>query len=163
MAIGQRGVQLLRVMLKIKLDAYHYDTIKRRSVASRYHGSKIFSTETRREKSNRFTLAKQQHCTCITLFFNMCEPSLHDCVRNGEGEHFFFLLRYGRSGLNPRQFRQHLTNLMKVNTIDEVLRIHFLSDVFGLLSSGNFATVQREVIISPLYWLTRILSITNSW
>ena len=58
------------------------------------------------------------------------------------GQIFSFLLlllRYGRSGLNPRQFRQHLTNLMKVNTIDEVVRIHFLRDVFGLLSSGNFA------------------------
>ena len=53
----------------------------------------------------------------------------------------FFLLRYGRSGLNPGQFRQHLTNLMEVNNIDEVVRIHFLSDVFGLLSSGNFATM----------------------
>ena len=62
MAIGQRGVQLLRVILKKKMGAYHYDTIKRRSVTSRYHGSKISvstrgslskttATATRREKA----------------------------------------------------------------------------------------------------------------
>ena len=56
-------------------------TIERRSVTSRYHGSNISGSlnngelkrqrrrrQRERQKSNRFILAKQQLCTCITLF-----------------------------------------------------------------------------------------------
>ena len=39
--------------------------------------------------------------------------------------------------LNPRQFRQHLTNLMSMNSL-------FLSDIFSLLLSRNFATMAHN-------------------
>ena len=43
-----------------------------------------------------------------------------------------------------RKFRQHLTNSMKLNKIDDVEQkhsSHFLSNVFGLLSFRNVATM----------------------
>ena len=51
--------------------------------------------------------------------------------------------RHSTFAFNHREFRKHLTNkwnwvgLLKFETV----RIHFLSDVFGLLSSKNFATM----------------------
>ena len=35
------------------------------------------ATATKTGKSNRFRLAKQQFCTCITLFLYISLPSLH--------------------------------------------------------------------------------------
>ena len=55
----------------------------------------------------------------------------------------FSKLRCGPFGFNPRKFPQHLTN--KWNWIRsmkfETVQLHFLSDVFGLVSSRNFATM----------------------
>ena len=89
-------------------------------------------------------------------FLNISWPSLHGCVRKlpyctclpySVGEQiFFFFLRFSPSGLNCRQFCQHLTNLMKVDIINEVCNSmnSLLSDLFGLLSSRNFATMARN-------------------
>ena len=48
----------------------------------------------------------------------------------------------------------------------ETARIHFLSDVFGLLSSRNLLPWQRDVTTSPLYFTIvfgSIKSCTNCW
>ena len=49
-------------------------------------------------------------------FLNISEPSLHVLRQEWSWwtNFLFFLLRYGRSGLNPRQFRHHLTNLISL-------------------------------------------------
>ena len=55
----------------------------------------------------------------------------------------FSKLKYARFGFNPRKFRQHFTNEMKLNKIDEVLKSanSLFKWVFGLLSSRNFDTM----------------------
>ena len=88
-----------------------------------------------RRKTNRFILAKQQLCTCITLFctilsgrctiatwnFLISRTRSMELVNTAQNFSFSFSkLRYGPFGFNPRESRQHLTNWMKLNKIDEV-------------------------------------------
>ena len=71
------------------------------------------------ETSNRFILAKQQLCTCITLFCmflsRRCRAATWNflILRTRFTQKFpfsFSKLRCGPYGFNPRKFRQHLTN-----------------------------------------------------
>ena len=112
------------------------------------------------KKNNRFKLAKQQLCTCITLFctflsrrcksatwnFLISRARFMELMNTAQEFSFSFCkLRYGPFGFNPRQFRQDFKNKKKLNKIamkfETVRGIHFLRDVFALLSSGNFATM----------------------
>ena len=85
----------------------------------------------KRQKSNRFILAKQQLCTCITLFCTFlsrrcstatwnflnsraCFMELVDTTQNL----LFLFLKYGPFRFNPRKFRHHFINQMKLNKID---------------------------------------------
>ena len=88
------------------------------------HNNKELKTRHRRrqrelEKSNRFILAKQQLCTCITLFCmflsRRCRAATWNflILRTRFTQKFpfsFSKLRCGPYGFNPRKFRQHLTN-----------------------------------------------------
>ena len=93
----------------------------------KFFGSPSFLEQRRRrrqrerEKNNRFRLAKQQLCTCITLFY-ISWPLLHKCYMKlpsfmlslyKVGEHntkiFFFFFK--TLEFNARKFRQYLTNL----------------------------------------------------
>ena len=111
------------------------------------------------KKSKRFLLTKQQICTCITLFCTFFLPSLHPCdtklpnftrLLYGVGEHntkvvFFPLLNLDT--VLSDSTRENLANICQIkwNWIKslkfEAVRTRFLSDVFGLLSSKNFATI----------------------
>ena len=90
-------------------------------------------------KSKRFILAKQQLCTCITLFctflslrcttvtwiLNFTRPLYGG--RWTQKKNFFFSsskLRYGPFGFNLRRFPQHLTNWRSMTL--ETMRIHFM-------------------------------------
>ena len=83
-----------------------------------------------RQKSNRFRLAKQQLCTCITLFLYISLPSLHDYdVKRpnstffGEREYktttFLFFswtsIQSFRIQLQKKKLCQHLTNWTRRN------------------------------------------------
>ena len=82
-------------------------------------------------KSNRFILAKQQLCTCITLFCTFLSRSsaIPNFTRllHGAGEHDtklplpFSKLWYGPFRFNPRKFCKHLHKL-KLNKIHEFLK-----------------------------------------
>ena len=82
------------------------------------------------QKSNRFRLAKQHLCTCITLFFFAVVTQLRRRIRlgfHGGREHkfkttalFFFswtLIQFFRIQLQ-KQIHQHLTNCMRWNKSD---------------------------------------------
>ena len=86
-----------------------------RSVTSGCHGE--------RQKSDKFILAKQQLCTCITLFCTFLSRRFTTATGNilisrarsmefvnTEHKLSFSKLRYGPFGFNPREFCQHLTN-----------------------------------------------------
>ena len=93
-----------------------------------------------RQRSNRFRQAKQQLCTCITLFMYISLPSLHDynvklpnltfCRGRGteDNDFFFFFWTLMQS------FRFQLLTRIKrdgINAIKfEAAQIHFFSDVF---------------------------------
>ena len=121
--------------------------IDRRGVTSRCYGSKNSGSQqwwakartkaatARAAITNRFILAKQQLCTCITLFctflsgrctnatwnFLISRTRSMELVNTAQNFSFSFSkLRYGPFGFNPRESRQHLTNWMKLNKIDEV-------------------------------------------
>ena len=99
-------------------------------------------------------MAKRQLCTCITLFSVFLNHrytiatwnclSEWKCVKSGVRERnpkFFF--RNGPFRFKPRKFAniwQIKWNLLRSVTF-ETVRIHFLTDVFGLLSYRNFATM----------------------
>ena len=119
------------------------------------------ATSTKTAKRNRFISAKEQPCTCIMLFCTFlgcrCTKSCDMKLPN------FTLPLYGVQG----QWTQH-KNLFLFLNLDTVLsdsipekfaniwqikwnrirsikfetvQIHFLSDVFGVLPSRNFATM----------------------
>ena len=121
--------------------------IERRVVTSCCYGSKNSGSQqwwakarttaatTRAAKTNKFILAKQKLYTCITLFCTFLSSRctiatwnfLISCACSMElvntAQKFslsFSKLWYGPFGFNPREFRQHLTNWMKLNKIDEV-------------------------------------------
>ena len=87
-----------------------------------------------RQKSNRFRLAKQQLCTCITLFLYISLPSLHEynvkvqCLRIQLQRH---LPTFERVRIGAMQF--------------EVARIHFLSDIFVAVAVGESPPSQSLV------------------
>ena len=78
-------------------------------------------------------LAKEQLCTCITLFcscrcttetwnFLILRAHFMELVSTTQQFSFSFSKhRYGPFGFNPRKFHQHLSNWMKLNKIDEIL------------------------------------------
>ena len=84
-----------------------------------------------RQKSNRFILANQQLCMCITLFCTFLSRSstIPNFTRllHGAGEHDtklplpFSKLWYGPFRFNPRKFCKHLHKL-KLNKIHEFLK-----------------------------------------
>ena len=97
------------------------------------------------QKSNRFILAKEQLCTCITLFFTFfscrCETTTWKCLMSRFVENVntrqqlsfsFPEPWYSPLGLNSKKIFQHLT--IKRDGISvikyEAARIHFLCDVF---------------------------------
>jgi len=78
-----------------------------------------------RQKSNRFRLTKQQFCTCISLFWTISLPLLHDYFvkvpnftfcwgRERRRTTFFFFsvpeLWYSLLAFNSRKICQHLMN-----------------------------------------------------
>ena len=114
-----------------------------------------------RQKSNGFRLAKQQLCTCITLFcrfpnrrcptstWNFLISRAHFIEQVNTTWKFSFPVCKLRScpfGFNTR----NVANIWQIkwNGIksmkSETVRTHFLIKVFGLLSSRNFATIARS-------------------
>ena len=102
-----------------------------------------------RQKSKRFRLAKQQLCTCITLFCTFlcrrCTTTTWKCLisrfvedgNTGQQPSFSFLeLWYSPSELNS----QRIANIWRIKRdgisaiMFEAARIHFLSDVFVAFS-----------------------------
>ena len=111
-----------------------------------------------RQKSNRFILAKQQLCTCITLFCTFlnrrCKSATWNflisraCLWGWWTQHKNFLCLFLKSDTVlsnsiPDDFAKILQT--KWNWIRsmkfETVRIHLLRDVFALLSSRNIATM----------------------
>ena len=103
--------------------------MERRSVTSRYHGSKIFGSQQRelrqqrgrrqreRQECNKFILVKQQLCTYITLFcifFSYCctTSTWNFLITRGrftvnttqKVSFSISRLRYGSFGFNPENF-----------------------------------------------------------
>ena len=100
-----------------------------------------------RLKGNRFRLAKQQLCTCITLFCALlcCRYTITSSnvlpefvsfrlgriwTQDNDSLFFFFSKIWFIPEFNSRRIRQHLANWTKCNENDEVL-IHSFSDVFA--------------------------------
>ena len=103
--------------------------------------------ENSKKNSIRLTLAKQQLCTCITLFctfpsrryttatwhFKFQEPALYGVSENKNFSPSFSKLRYGPFGFSPSNF----ADIWQIKWIwirwmmikFELVRIHFLSDV----------------------------------
>ena len=145
--------------------------IERRSVTSPHHGSTISGwqlnqlrwpvTEGERQKSDSFLLTKQQIWMIVhhaTLFISL--PLLHPCDMKLAN---FSCLLYGVGAWT--QHNSCLFLFLNLNTVlldstwenfanicqikwnwirwmmFEAVWIHFLSDVFSLLSSKNFATM----------------------
>ena len=110
-------------------------------------------------KSLRFLLAKQQLCTCITLFciflsrrcttatWNLLisRTGLKEDVNTQHNNFLFLFLNLDAvlSDLTPENFpniwqiKWNWIRSMKFETV----QLHFLSDVFGLVWSRNFATM----------------------
>ena len=110
-------------------------------------------------KSLRFLLAKQQLCTCITLFciflsrrcttatWNLLisRTGLKEDVNTQHNNFLFLFLNLDAvlSDLTPENFpniwqiKWNCISSMKFETV----QLHFLSDVFGLVWSRNFATM----------------------
>ena len=129
------------------------------------------------KKNNRFLLTKQQICTCIMLIWSFlcrrCTPATWKFqishARFMESVNTTQKLSFSFSKLNTvlsDSTWENFTNIcqMKWNWMGsmkfEKVRIHFLSDVFGLLSSKNFATMTTwrndfsfSLIPSDLSWL----------
>ena len=98
-----------------------------------------------RQKSNRFRLAKQQLCTCITLICTFlcrcCKTTTWKCLNSrfvedgntGQPPSFSFPeLWYSPLEFNSKRNCQRLTNQTRWNKRDkfEAARIHSLGDVF---------------------------------
>ena len=92
--------------------------------------------------------ASRFFCTFLSRCGHNCDMKISDftCplygVRKQNTNFFSFSfskLRYGPFEFSPRKFHQYLTH-QRVTKF-ETVRVHFLSDVFGLLSSRNFATM----------------------
>ena len=108
------------------------------------------------KKSKRSTLAKQQLCTCITLFCTILSRRCKTATWNFliSLAHFmeypaqvFLFVTYIRSFRIQRQkisqtfwqIKSYWRRSMKFESV----RIHFLSEVFDLLLSRNFATMAK--------------------
>ena len=113
-------------------------------------------------------LAKQQPCTCITLFctflsrrcttatwnFQISRACFMEQVAPHKKFSFSFSkIKYGPFGFNPWKFRQHLTNEMKLNKMDsvETVRIHFYSEFSVCCHPEILLPWKRDVTTSPLY------------
>ena len=92
--------------------------------------------------------ASRFFCTFLSRCGHNCDMKISDftCplygVRKQNTNFFSFSfskLRYGPFEFSPRKFHQYLTH-QRVTKF-ETVRVHFLSDVFGLLSSRKFATM----------------------
>ena len=123
--------------------------IERRSVTSHYHGIRISGRQQQGAKQRQrqwelqkkqqvyIYLAKQQLCTCITLFCTFPSRRCTTATWN-----FLYVPALGSRWTQhnfffSKQIKWNWIRLMKFVTV----WIHFLSDVFGLLSSKHFATV----------------------
>ena len=106
------------------------DEIKVATIAINIIGSKQRRRrrQQERKKSNRFRLAKQQLCTCITLFWTFlcrrCTTTTWKCLISRCVEDFLFLwdseLQYSLLEFNYRKICQHLTNWTSWNKRDKV-------------------------------------------
>ena len=130
-----------------------------------------------RQKSNRFLLTKLQICTSIMLIWSFlcrrCTPGTWKFqishARFMESVNTTQKLSFSFSKLNTvlsDSTWENFTNICQIkwnwmgSMKFETVRIHFLSDVFGLLSSKNFATMTTwrndfsfSLIPSDLSWL----------
>ena len=147
----------------------HHSTMERTSVTSCYHGSKFRDhnnsehkqrrrrRQRERQNSNMFAWAKQQLCTCLCTFLS--------CRCMTATRNFLILTRplYGVGEHNTHVFSLFLNLVLLDSTSEnfaniwhtkwnwirsmkfEIVRIHFpeffKSDVFGLLSLRDFATM----------------------
>ena len=111
-----------------------------------------------RQKSNGFTLAKQQRCTCITLFYTFLSRRCKSVTWNflisrarlmelvNPTQEFSFLFPNSDTVL-PDSTSYNFAKILQIkwnwvrSTKFESVRIYFLSDVFALLSSRNFAAM----------------------
>ena len=120
----------------------------------------IMATEGERQKTKTFLMTKQQNCTCITLFCTFlcrrCTPVTWNFPFSSA--HFKLWSRwtvhksclFPLLNLDTALSDSTLENFANICQIKwtwirsmkfEAVRIHFLSDVFSLLSSKNFATM----------------------
>ena len=103
------------------------------STADRELKQRLRGRQQERQNRNRFRLAKQQLCTCITLFFTFlcrhCATTTWKCLISRFVEDVntkqrlcfsFPELRYPLSEFNSRKNCQHLTNWTRWNLRDEV-------------------------------------------
>ena len=119
------------------------------------------ATEEERQKSKTFLLTKQQILYKSLPSLHPCDTKLPNFRRSlyGVGEHNKKLsfssskLRYGPFGFNPRKFRQHLPNEMKLNKIDEVWSC--ANSLFKWRSRFVLIPWQRDLTTSPLQWVHR--------
>ena len=79
---------------------------------------------TKTTKNNTFISAKQQLARTSRIFVHLFLISRARFILGRWAQHNFFSFsikpRYGHFGFNPRKFRQHLANQMKLNKVDEV-------------------------------------------
>ena len=126
-----------------------------------------------RFKRNRYILAKQKLCTCITLFctfFAVVSIFLisrtHLWSRWTQKFPFPFSKHwYGPFGFNHPNFANNSTNQMKFNMIDKVwnsANFLFLRNVFGLSSSKNYPTMATRrndfSLLQKKFGLTELFS-----
>ena len=121
-------------LLSSHLQDFLAQILERRSVPSRYHGSKIATTSataTRTENEHQVYISKT---TTLHAFLYISQPSLHDCdlkLSNFTRPPYsvanitpfsssFSKLGYRAFGFEPRIFFQHLTNSVKLNKISEL-------------------------------------------
>ena len=122
---------LIHVVEKTQAPTRHwavmYIKIERRSVTSRYHGSKISGWQKWGAKQqtlhmqHAFLYISWLRYPTATWNFLTSRACFMECVNTTQKFCFSFSkLRCGPFVFNPRNFRQHLTNKMKFSEIDEV-------------------------------------------
>ena len=136
------------------------------------------ATPTRTAKRKRFILAKEQLCTCMTLFCTFlnhcCTTVTWNCLIsrsplsevNTATQQFpfsFSKLRYGPFRFNPSKFHQHLTNIeikwkwiRSMKTVRTLLLLSRAQNSISTLAShidiyGSFLTAQNIENINLVY------------
>ena len=122
-----------------------------------------------RQKSNWFRLAKQQLCTCITLFCTFlcrqCTTTTWNCliprfsedvntVNTRQRLSFSFPeLRYSLFEFNSRKYCQHLTKGTRWNKRDKVS-----CSATSLIKPGRFRSRRRLCWLNSLLYITAVTS-----